>query len=585
MSSLIACVAMLVVSVFPATGGAQQQNFILLVVPESDTVQTTSPTYRLSAGTNPGNTMTLNGSPLKVHPSGAVAGLLRVEVGENIYTLKAIDKDGIPVEKTFVIVRQKPLETTSPDTLAVEDVMMEPATDMWLNAGDILRLQIKGTPGCTATFFDGLPMREVVTTGGSGLGGIYRATYKVKPADTLSNRPITFRLTHPDGRSITKESPGRISFLAAEFPRVAVTRGERPALAYGLGDDRLGGAKLSFINAGIRLAITGKVGALYRVALTDNQEAWIDTAAAALQPPGTFPPFSLTGSWSVYGDDRFDYVTVALTDRLPYASFQESGPTRIHVDLYGAVSNSNWITQHATKQEIKEVYYRQMGKNHFRITIELKHKQVWGYEVLYQGTTLVVKVRRQPERLRLRSLTFALDAGHGGANRGALGSTGAMEKDVTLAIVGQLKDILERKGSKVVLTRADDSNILNSDRLKSVLASDADMLISVHANSIGLTTNPEDTRGVSTYYKHICYRPLSVFILNHLLKTGLVSFGNVGSFNFALNGPTELPNVLVETAFISNPEDEMLLLDPRFQRELAQRIVDGVEEFLEYCND
>jgi N-acetylmuramoyl-L-alanine amidase len=159
---------------------------------------------------------------------------------------------------------------------------------------------------------------------------------------------------------------------------VGIARGERPYLNYGLGEDRLGGAKLSFINAGIRLTLTGKTGDQYRVALAENQEAWIPEQQMEVQPKGTPPPFSLTGSWSVYGEKNYDYVTIALSDKLPYASFVEGNPARIFVDLYGAVSNSNWITQHLTAREILNVSYRQVEKNVLRITVELKHRQVWG---------------------------------------------------------------------------------------------------------------------------------------------------------------------------------------------------------------
>jgi N-acetylmuramoyl-L-alanine amidase len=69
------------------------------------------------------------------------------------------------------------------------------------------------------------------------------------------------------------------------------------------------------------------------------------------------------------------------------------------------------------------------------------------------------------------------------------------------------------------------------------------------------------------------------------VKTGLDTLGNVGSFNFALLGPTELPTALVETAFISNPEDEMKLLDDDFRKELAGRIVEGISDFLDSCDE
>ena len=120
-----------------------------------------------------------------------------------------------------------------------------------------------------------------------------------------------------------------------------------------------------------------------------------------------------------------------------------------------------------------------------------------------------------------------------------------------------------------------------NDRIATILKSNADLLISIHSNAIGNTTHPDETKGVSTYYRHLCYRPLSEAIYAEVLKTGLAPFGNIGGFNFLLNSPTELPTVLVELAFMSNPLDEMRLLDDGFRKELAERIVDGLEEFLE----
>jgi N-acetylmuramoyl-L-alanine amidase len=65
-----------------------------------------------------------------------------------------------------------------------------------------------------------------------------------------------------------------------------------------------------------------------------------------------------------------------------------------------------------------------------------------------------------------------------------------------------------------------------------------------------------------------------------MLALGLQPFGVVGSFNFMLNSLTQMPNVLVETAFLSNPEDEMLLLDDVFRKKVAEQLVGGIEEFV-----
>lgn len=558
---------------------------ILLVVPEADTVTTTTSTYRLSASTNPGNSVTVNGKPYKVYPSGAFCGKLGVNIGENVFTIVSTNPLGSSVTRQFVINRPKPMESTRSDSLILEDALMQPTQDMWLMEGDILQVQVKGTPGMKATFLNGLPMKERPASQTRGIAGIYRGTYKVKASDTLLSQRITFRLEDSAGNAVSRSTYAKVSFKAHQLPLVGVTKGERPYLNTGLGDDRLGGHKFSIMNPGIRLKITGKVGNMFRVALTDNQEVWIEDSYLELQPEGTFFPSSLTGNITVMPEGRHDVVTVALSDRLPYSTFQEVQPGKIIVDIYGATSNTNWITEHLTTREITRVYYRQEAKGIFRVIIELKNKQLWGYEIDYEGTSLKVRVRPQPERLRLRDLTIAVDAGHGGDNRGALGSTGALEKDVNFAIVQHMKRILERKGAKVILTRVDDTNPRMTERFFTAYKGGADMLVSIHSNSIGLTTDPADTKGAGTFYKHIAYKPLSDFILREILETGLDTLGTVGSFNFALNGPTEFPTALVETAFISNPEDEMLLLDDEFREMLAKRIIDGIDEFLDYCDD
>ncbi|HXG00258.1 MAG TPA: N-acetylmuramoyl-L-alanine amidase [Bacteroidota bacterium] len=568
-----------------AQNSPETKNFILLIIPESDTVATSSSVYRLSASTNPGNRVDVNGKEFKVYPSGAFAGLLNLEVGDNFFTITSTSPSGESITKSFLITRSKPLESTPPDTLLIEDTMMLPVQDMWLAAGDVLNVQFKGTPGCKASFMNGIPMTERVSNSRNGIAGIYRGTYRVKETDTLLSQPITFRLEDSTGRFVTRSTAAKVSFKPHQLPILGITKGDRPYLNTGLGDDRLGGHKFAIINPGIRLKITGKIGDLYRVALTDNLDVWIESGFVELQPRDPFMPKSLTGTIVVSAERDVDVVSLTLSERLPYSTTQELDPTRIIVDVYGATSNTNWITQVPNVREISNVYYQQLETDVFRIIIELRHKQIWGYEIGYEGTNLKIRVKPQPPRLKLKALTIAVDAGHGGESLGALGATGAQEKDVVLTIAHHLKRLLEDEGARVLLTRSTDTNLSMTERFQLAYRNKADLLISIHANSVGLTSDPLATRGTATFYKHICYRSLSQFILDEMVKTGLPAFGNVGSFNFALLGPTELPSVLVETAFISHPEEEMRLLDDEFRIEVAERIVDGIKEFLDWCDE
>jgi N-acetylmuramoyl-L-alanine amidase len=114
------------------------------------------------------------------------------------------------------------------------------------------------------------------------------------------------------------------------------------------------------------------------------------------------------------------------------------------------------------------------------------------------------------------------------------------------------------------------------DRILSLRQANPDLLISIHHNS---GSNP-NTKGVSTYYRYLGSKQLSVDILNRILELGLAEFGNIGSFNFALNGPTEYPNCLVEVAFMSNEEDEKRINNPAFQRQVAKKIRKGVIDWI-----
>ncbi len=356
----------------------------------------------------------------------------------------------------------------------------------------------------------------------------------------------------------------------------ARTTGKLPMLAYGLGQDRLGGAKLGYIDTNVLVKVIDSTKDMFRLRLSNEHTAYINKEN--LKPDTTqLKPFYLTNSWSVKGDEVYDYVTINMDEKLPYKSWMEINPARIMVELYGVQSNTNWITQLKSAKEIKEIYFSQKEDDVVSITIELKNKNHWGYSIYYQQKNLVVRVRRQPQALRVKKMKIAIDAGHGGANTGAVGvKSKTFEKDYTFRFAEELKKYLKRKGANVITTRQNDSDFLNIDRVLLLKQEMPQVLISLHLNS---SSNPE-VKGVSTYYKHIGFKPLNAAILNRLLELNLNEFGIVGNFNFALNQPTEFPSALVEVAFLSNEEDEVKILDPRFQKAVAKKIYRGIKDWL-----
>jgi N-acetylmuramoyl-L-alanine amidase len=358
---------------------------------------------------------------------------------------------------------------------------------------------------------------------------------------------------------------------------VGLTTGPLPFLKYGLGDDRLGGAKLTFLDTNILVRVVDSVKDDYKVQLSQNHFAYLAKASFRRADSLELRPYYLTEKWRVFGDDKYDYITVQLDERLPYRSYQEVNPSRIIVDVFGATSNTNWITQLSTAKEIKNAYYENPEDDVFRIIIDLNHPQHWGYSIYYEEKKLVIRIKRQPDLPMLGTLKVAIDAGHGGDNVGAEGETSHIaEKKLTLLFARELEKALLAENATVFMTREKDTTLSMVERIMMLREQNPDFLISLHLNS----DNEDTVQGVSTYYRYIGFRPLTMFILKRMEELGLKEYGNVGSFNFSLNGPTDYPNCLVEIAFLSNKEDERKILNPEFHKQVAEKIVAGIKDWL-----
>ncbi len=360
-----------------------------------------------------------------------------------------------------------------------------------------------------------------------------------------------------------------------------LTRSPLTPLYYGLGTDRLGGARMETLDSGVVLCLTGLDTArrLWRVRLSPSLTGYVPTEQVTADTLRRYPVGTLAGNWTVLGDSvaLFDYVAVRLPVRLPYRSQQQIDPARIMVDVFGATANTNWITQLKSVREIKNVWFEQISDETFRIYIALSHPQSWGYSVYYRGNTLMIRVRRPPAKRSLRGLRVAVDAGHGGSNTGASGlRSGQLEKDLTLDVARRLQRLLERGGAQVLMVRPTDTLIGPTARLLAMRRQMPDLLVSVHFNSSGSAS----VRGVSTYYKHPGFRPLSQAVLRELRKLPVPEFGNVGHFNFFFSSPTDYPNVLVEGPFLSNTTDEALILDHHFRQRMAKAIRRGLKQFV-----
>ena len=176
-------------------------------------------------------------------------------------------------------------------------------------------------------------------------------------------------------------------------------------------------------------------------------------------------------------------------------------------------------------------------------------------------------------------MRICIDPGHGGYDPGAVGPSGLLEKDVTLAISKLLAKELYKYDIVSVLTRDSDDTPWNEQddlqkRAKIANWHDADCFISVHCNS---ATNPQ-AHGLETY----CFsrgntsEELASTVQCSMVESLQLADRGVKTANFYVLRHTQMPAILVEIGFINNPAEEGLLAAPAFQEKAAQAIAKGI---------
>lgn len=239
------------------------------------------------------------------------------------------------------------------------------------------------------------------------------------------------------------------------------------------------------------------------------------------------------------------------------------------------------------------------------------------------GTESQPRIETLRQALGLKIRTVVIDPGHGGHDPGAIGPTGLKEKDVVLQISHKLKEILEKNGQhigieNVYMTRYDDRFVPLEERTAIARKHNADLFISIHANAStnrnaqGLETYvmgfTEDRRVLALAARENAQTAKRVSDLKEIIQNYLTSSKIEESEKFAryvqnsiyakvspsyqpfvnrgykkapfivLIG-ADIPSILVETSFISNPTEEKRLRDPKFREKIAQGIFSGIKQY------
>ena len=314
--------------------------------------------------------------------------------------------------------------------------------------------------------------------------------------------------------------------------------------------------RISHLFKGTNLVINGEKNGFYRVFLSKDKLAWVDkTKVCKFDKFEELPKFLGMNSKTF---KNASVHTIEFTEKLPY-TIDESEKEIVFKVYNPFVSDASVYT----------------------INIEKPEKYTYKTNLLFGNYQFKVSKLPVPDAKTLEDLTIVVDAGHGGSEKGAIGCLGDKEKDINLSIAQELKDILCQMGATVIMTRECDGTISLEDRVKRAQENNANIFISIHLNSIPDTAfNVHKHKGTSVYYYNKNSKQLAEYVQDSVVKGLGTRKEGVKTASFAVTRPTDYIGILVEVAYMTNPNDSVLYRKENFPRESAKSIADGVYMYI-----
>jgi N-acetylmuramoyl-L-alanine amidase len=334
-------------------------------------------------------------------------------------------------------------------------------------------------------------------------------------------------------------------------------------------------------------------------------------------------------------------VVLDLSGRVPHNLLILKNPDRVVVDIPGARLHAGVRRSQAGAGAIKQVRVAARSSGELRLVLDLgrpvqaksflaEPNDHYGYRLVIDLSGVGIAetpVRVEHAPASARDIVIAIDAGHGGEDPGAIGKYGTREKDVVLAIARDLAQRLNAEpGMRALLTRNGDYFVTLRDRMRRARAQEADLFVSVHADSVrdrridgssvyilsqrgatdeasrwlaerenasdligGVSLDDKDDVLASVLLDLSQSASLSASeaaaqrVLRRLNRVGEIRKHQVQQARFVVLKSPDIPSMLVETAYISNPTEEQRLRAQAHQAKLADAIHQGLRDYF-YAN-
>jgi N-acetylmuramoyl-L-alanine amidase len=529
----------------------------------------------------------INGDSVDVAPNGAWLAWIPFR-GDSVVTLHLEARTARDSARLEYHIRRVPrFVPPAAPALWIDTTSLSPVGRAWWPADRYLPLSLRASAGATLLLQlpGAAPLALTAASGGERYRGLLRGVRFGDPGPLLGpaggtrgGEPLLLAIKGTD----TLRVPWPLRLALLDSLPINVELDDDPQHQGGTDSISVGRAAPAatytwFFPTGTRARVSGRLNGDLRLALSSRSEAWV-AAAEALPVTSTVtgPQVVESVTLSPRGDRVVARIPVGA--RVPFAIFEEE--RALSVLLYGAVSDINWLHYGREDSLVSLATTRQVSADELELRFALA-APVWGYRVHWQGTTLLLEIRRPPPidpKAPLSGRTIVVDPGHPPA--GATGPTGLRESEANLAIGLRLADLLRAEGARVLLTRSDARSLELWPRIRFADSADADVLLSIHNNALPDGINPFSNNGSSAFYNHPRALPLARAIQARMVAHfGLRDLGAARG-DLALVRPTWMPAVLTEGLFLMLPEQEAALRNPVGQQRYAAAVLEGLQAFL-----
>ena len=540
----------------------------------------------------PDGEVSINGQAIERSPAGHFAPSLPLQIGENRFTIRHGNRE------LEIVVTRNSTAPVMPDginfakgsLMPVEAIARQPGESICFdaiapaNANVSVTLANRTVPLLPQSEIVSLPANNAVLTGDNKpqiqeIAPDIAAAYQgCATFSTPGNLGVpTFNLAM-NGTTRTQPGLGAIEILSPDRVEMAEVIVEAGVARTGPTTDF---SRLTPLPRGTKAAITGKEGKWVRL----DYGAWIKAEEVRISAAGAPPRSNIR---SVRSRPTEKWLEVLFPLEVPVPVSVEQGARKLSLTLHNTTAQTDTIAFNENPL-VDRLDWQQVDGDRVRYTFYFNESQQWGYKLRYEGTTLILSLRKPPQLTggpnSLAGATILLDAGHGGPeDLGAVGPTGLPEKDVTLVVSNLLRDRLEERGATVIMTREAEEDLWPADRAAMINKAEPTIALSVHYNALPDQGDAVNTAGVGTFWYHTQAQDLAAYLYEYLVTDLNRPAYGVFWGNLALARPSVTPSVLLELGFAINPYEFEWIVDPVAQEQLAISLAEGITTWMHSRN-